>query len=166
MDLNADCGDTGIFSGVVGSKGLSSAKKPGAVVFYGGSASSGTWYAIKNRATGRPGSPPAAPSGHATPMAPRVLAGGNYGFYNISSGPVNAPLSLASGNTVSLNDNGIVCTGLWVQSGKNIGWDLNSSNCNPYVFVGTVSAKGLSSAKKPGEYTVEEAYGKWYAVKT
>jgi hypothetical protein len=164
MDINDNCSEsTWIFSGVVGPKGLSSSKKPGALTLDNPSGfDGGTWYATK----GAPESPASGPM--ATGAAPALRtphvtsAVGNYGFYD-EAGDSNLPLTLSSDGTLSLSG---TCSGLWVQSGKDIAFDLNTDACSLFVMASPVSAKGLGTAKKPGQIEYGEGVETFYAVKT
>jgi hypothetical protein len=173
FDVDETCGGaTYAFSGTVGRKGLSSAKKPGELVFrFDGRSSYNGWYAIKTGAAAVTPGEERTLAGLPVSAAPaKPKAGGDYGYYD-GNGNSNDQLTLNSDGTADLTLGDQECTGLWVQSGQEIAWDWNNAPfCAETVFVGTVSSKGLSSAAKPGLRRRGSAdgtttsTGTWYAV--
>jgi hypothetical protein len=172
FDVDETCGGaTYAFSGTVGGKGLSSAKKPGELVFhFNGRNSYNGWYGVKTGAAVAPDDERtlAGLPFSARPAKPK--AGGDYGFYD-GNGNSNDPLALNSDGTADLTLGDQDCTGLLAQSGQEIAWDWNNAPfCSETIFVGTVSSKGLSSASTPGLRRRASAdgttssTGTWYAV--
>jgi hypothetical protein len=152
FDVNETCsGATYAFSGTVGPKGLSSAKKPGELIFhFDGRNRFYGWYAVKTGSAAAPGRGRTVEGAPFSAARPKAKTSGDYGYYD-GSGQSNDPLTLNSDGSAVLTLSGGTCTGLWVQSGKDIAWDWNNAPfCDDTVFVGTVSSKGLSSAATPG----------------
>ncbi len=141
--------------GTINANGIGTARNLG---FYNCPGGVGTWYA----STGKAKAPPKAGKSGSGPHA-----AGSYS-YNDSFGDsgegltVNANISAHEG-TITFSSN---CSGEWVQQYSTIAMNING-NCGgeSWVYLGTVTAGGLSSAASPGHVTFDGSTGTWYGVR-
>jgi hypothetical protein len=93
--------------------------------------------------------------------APLAKANGTYS-YNDSVGDTNETLTVKGNGTVKFESG---CTGIWVQQGSSFSMDINA-HCTgqSWIFVGTITKKGLNSVNNPGNLETDGTPGTWYAT--
>jgi hypothetical protein len=93
--------------------------------------------------------------------APLAKATGTYS-YSDSLGSSDIGLTVKENGTVKFSDG---CTGIWVQQGSSFSMDING-HCagNTWIFIGTVTKKGLNSVSNPGNAVADGTPGTWYAT--